>query len=126
MLSFCLSTSEYTINSVVKGLLPKKKQDEVIFSRCKTICSHEKHQGANWVSLTLAKSVSYPITQDDLDTEKKSAQYCKLLTPKAVIQMNCLASGLSLFCLVCVCVCMEIISLSIQVYLYVHTSRKYI
>lgn len=79
----------------------KKEQNEVIFSRCKAICAHYQHQGATWVHLTPAKSIFYPITQDDSDTEKNSAQYCKLLTPKAVIYISCLVL-VCLFFSVCV------------------------
>lgn len=72
--------------------------------------------------LTLSKSIFYPITQDDSDTEKNSAQYCKLLTPKAVIYISCLVL-VCLFFSLCVCINYPFA----QIYLYVFPSiLKYI
>lgn len=93
----------------------KKEQNEVIFSRCKAICAHYQHQGATWVHLTPAKPIFYPITQDDSDTEKTSAQYCKLLTPKAVIYISCLVLVCLFFSL---CVCINYPSTQICVYVF--------
>lgn len=102
----------------------KKEQNEVIFSRCKAICAHDQHHGATWVRPTPAKSIFYPITQGDSNTEEKSAQHCKLLTPKAVIHISCLV----LVCLFFLSVYVNYpsiqifmcVSIYVEIYIYVY------